>query len=236
MQLQSVTKAGFTLILVGIAVSGCEGARFRSREKGALAGGALGAGLGAIVGNQVGSTGAGIAIGSAFGAVSGGLIGNEMDVQDDRFADNDRRLADQEHELAENRRLINELRASGVDAKETSRGLVMNLPDVLFEFDSSRLTADSHRKIQGIADALKRSPDRAVAVEGHTDSVGTAAYNQRLSDDRARSAARALESEGISRNRMSVRGYGESRPIASNASSSGRSQNRRVEVILEKRR
>lgn len=232
----NVTKTTLTILLIGLTLSGCEGTRFRSREKGALAGGALGAGLGAIVGNQVGSTGAGIAIGSAFGAVSGGLIGNEMDHRDDQFADNDARLAAQDRELAENRRMIQELRASGVDARETKRGLVMNLPDVLFEFDSSHLTPDARRKISHIADTLQRSPGRTVAVEGHTDSVGTAVYNQKLSEARARSVAVSLEGNGVPRKRMSIQGYGEARPIGSNATGAGRSQNRRVEVILENRR
>ncbi len=236
MQLAKGIRLVLSVFFVGLLVSACEGSGFRAREKGALTGGALGAGLGAIIGNQVGSTGAGIAIGSAFGAVSGGLLGNEIDNREDRLDDNDRRLQAQERELAENQRLINELRASGVDAKVTNRGVVMNLPDVLFEFDSSNLTGNSRRKIQGITDALKQSPDRAVLVEGHTDSVGSDVYNDRLSIERARSVVRALEHEGVDSRRLTARGFGESRPVASNDSSIGRGQNRRVEVILEKRR
>lgn len=227
----------FLVIVLAVFVTSmtaCESAQFRAREKGALAGGALGAGLGAIVGNQVGSSGAGIAIGSAVGALSGAVIGNEIDRQEDRLDESDRRLESQERELQENKRLLQELRSNGIDARETSRGLVVNLPDVLFEFDSSRLQGSSRREIGLIADAIQKASGRHVAVEGHTDSVGSSSYNHRLSEARARSVASALGGEGVSRNRMSVKGFGENKPIASNSTSSGRAKNRRVEVIIEK--
>lgn len=228
---QTFSVAAIFLLLVFI---GCENTQFRAREKGALAGGALGAGLGAIVGNQVGSSGAGIAIGSAVGALSGAVIGNEIDNQDDRLNASESRLEAQERELQENRRLLQELRANGIDARETSRGVVVNLPDVLFEFDSSRLQSSSRHEIKLIADAIQSASGRHVAVEGHTDSVGSSSYNHRLSEARARSVAGALVNEGVSRGRFSVKGLGESKPIASNSTSSGRAKNRRVEVIIEK--
>jgi OOP family OmpA-OmpF porin len=74
-----------------------------------------------------------------------------------------------------------------------------------------------------------------VAIEGHTDSIGTVEYNQRLSEDRAHSVAAQLVREGISRGRMSTRGFGEAKPIASNKTEAGRTRNRRVEVIIENR-
>lgn len=219
--------------LVCVVLLGCENQQFGAREKGALGGAALGAGLGAIIGNQTGSTGAGIAIGSAVGALSGGLIGNEIDKQDRALSDKQARIEAQERQLRENRRMIDELRSKGVDARSTTRGVVVNLPDVLFEFDSSRLTSGARSTVREIARVLKDSSRRHIAVEGHTDSVGTVAYNQRLSEARARSVSSELIDQGIPRGRLSVKGFGENRPIASNNSEEGRRRNRRVEVIIE---
>lgn len=222
------------LLAVALLCS-CEGARFGAREKGAIGGAGLGAGLGAIIGNQVGSSGAGIAIGSAFGALGGALLGNSIDQSADALDANERRLAEQDKQLEENRRLIDELRSRGTDARVTERGVVVNMPDVLFEFGSARMTGDARDTARQIAEVIQSSPGRHIAIEGHTDSVGTVEYNQRLSDDRAHSVANQLVREGISRARMSTRGFGESKPIASNKSDSGRQRNRRVEVIIENR-
>jgi len=220
--------------LLVLSVS-CENARFGAREKGALGGAAAGAGLGAIVGNQVGNTGAGIAIGGAIGALSGALIGNEIDNQNDALDQREERIRAQQRELEENRRLLEELKRRGTDVRSSERGVVVNLPDVLFEFNKADLTAEARRTIKEIAEVARDVPKRRIAVEGHTDSVGTVEYNQRLSERRARSAADELIYNGIARSRLSVRGYGESRPIASNESASGRARNRRVEVIIENR-
>ncbi|RIL08356.1 MAG: cell envelope biogenesis protein OmpA [Proteobacteria bacterium] len=222
----------FTAAIVGLA--GCEGATFGNREAGALTGGALGAGLGAIIGNQVGDTGAGIAIGSAAGLLAGGLIGNELDNTEQSINERDARLSQQERELEQNRQLIEELKRRGADVRDTERGIVVNLPDVLFEFGSSQLTGPARLTVKDIAEIASDAPRRQVAVEGHTDSVGSIGYNQRLSEDRARSVANELADNGVQRGRLKVRGYGKTRPIASNSTASGRQRNRRVEVIIEK--
>lgn len=213
---------------------GCEGAQFGAREKGALGGAALGAGLGAIVGNQVGNTGAGIAIGSAFGALSGALIGNEIDSTNAGIDEQQARLAANEKEIEENRRIIDELKSQGFDVRRTDRGVVVNLPDVLFAFDRSDLTPSARHTVRDIARAVSdNSKERDISVEGHTDSVGTPAYNKRLSEARARAVAAELSAAGISRPRLRVRGFGESQPLASNETAAGRQRNRRVEVIIE---
>jgi len=222
-------------ICVLLLLLGCEGARLNAREGGALAGAGLGAGLGAIIGNQVGNQGAAIAIGSAIGALSGGLIGNEYDAADERLSEADRRLDERDRQLQENRRIIEELRGRGADVRSTARGVVVNLPDVLFEFDSAKLTPASRQTARDIAEAVRTSPRRLISVEGHTDSIGTVEYNQRLSLARAQSVVAALNSEGISRGRVTPRGFGESNPIAANNTVAGRQRNRRVEVIIENR-
>jgi outer membrane protein OmpA-like peptidoglycan-associated protein len=226
-------KKSLVVLCVVALLSGCEGNRLRAREKGALAGTAAGTGLGAIVGHETGKTGAGVAIGAAAGALAGALIGNEVDRQDDALAQSEDRLAENQRIIEENQRIISELKRRGADVRESDRGVVVNLPDVLFEFDKANLTRDAERTIGDIADVLQDVRARRISVEGHTDSVGTIAYNQQLSERRSRSVASALVREGISRRRVVTRGFGESDPIASNRSERGRARNRRVEVIIE---
>ncbi len=224
------------LVLVAlISFAGCENQQFGAREKGALMGGALGAGLGAVVGNQTGHPGAGVAIGSAFGALAGGTLGHTVDGQQRENDQRQSRLDSQERELAENRKLIQELKAAGADVRTTDRGVVVNLPDVLFEFGKANLTSSARRSVADIADAVKNVSGRKISVEGHTDSVGSVGFNQRLSEDRAYTVADALVDRGISKRTIAVKGFGESRPVATNSTASGRERNRRVEVIIENR-
>jgi OOP family OmpA-OmpF porin len=111
---------------------------------------------------------------------------------------------------------------------------VVNLPDILFEFGAARLTGEAQRNVSDITEILnKEAGGRQISVEGHTDSVGSFSFNQDLSERRANSVARELEYNGVPRNKIRSRGYGESRPIASNNSDQGRARNRRVEVIVE---
>lgn len=212
---------------------GCANQQLGETEQGALAGTALGAGLGAIIGHETGHTGAGIAIGAATGLLGGGLLGKRAEDTNRAIADKDRRLDEQDKLLQENRRLIDELRRKGADVRDTKRGVVVNLPDVLFEFDRARLTSDARRTVADIAEVISGTEGRSIAVEGHTDSVGTIDYNQRLSEARARSTADELVHSGVAPRRIHTRGYGETDPIASNKTEEGRSRNRRVEVIIE---
>jgi outer membrane protein OmpA-like peptidoglycan-associated protein len=214
---------------------GCDSQSIRGRETGALGGGALGAGLGAIIGHATGNTGAGIAIGAGLGAITGGVLGNESDRQADRSAAQSQALDEQQRQIEENQRLIEALKRSGTDVRETSRGVVINLPDVLFEFDRYTLTSEARRTTEDIARAISEVQSRDISVEGHTDSLGTAEYNQRLSESRARAVADQLVSSGVPRHDLSVRGKGERDPIASNSNEAGRQRNRRVEIIIENR-
>jgi OOP family OmpA-OmpF porin len=102
-----------------------------------------------------------------------------------------------------------------------------------FAFDSARLTDSGRAKVREAAATMKQYPNLRVSVEGHTDSVGSDAYNQGLSERRAQSVADALAADGISPSRMSVKGFGKSKPIASNSTAEGRAQNRRVEIIAD---
>lgn len=222
------------LSLFVLALTACEGSQIRNREKGAIGGTVAGAGLGAIIGSATGKAGVGTAIGAGVGALTGAIIGNEMDKSEMQDAAQEERINEYDRLLAENQRLIDQLKSRGADARITDRGVVVNLPDVLFEFDKATLTPAAAATIREITYTLKSGQiDRHIWVEGHTDSIGTMSYNQQLSERRARSVAYSLEDNGISRNRISHRGFGESDPIASNKTDSGRARNRRVEIILE---
>ncbi|MFU8789465.1 MAG: OmpA family protein [Methylobacter sp.] len=119
-----------------------------------------------------------------------------------------------------------------LQAQPTERGMVLTMGDVLFEYDKANVKAGGMRIVSKVAEFLRANPERNVQIEGHTDSVGSDAYNQRLSERRAEAVQQALMYQGIGQDRMAAIGYGKSFPIASNANSSGRQQNRRVEIVI----
>ena len=106
--------------------------------------------------------------------------------------------------------------------------------DVKFDFDKSKVKSESYADIQNLADFMKQYPQTSTTVEGHTDSVGTDAYNQKLSERRAAAVREVLVDQyGVESARVSSVGYGESRPVADNATDAGRAVNRRVEAEVE---
>lgn len=236
------TIGTMTVVLVALALAGCAPQGLTRRESGALAGGALGAGTGAIIGSTRGDAAEGALIGGALGALGGGLVGDQLERQDQVNRQQDETIARQRDEIARNRELIEELKRRHLDARETSRGVSVNLPNVLFEFDRADLTRDGRRRVTDIADVLAHEGrGRRVSIEGHTDSIGSAAYNQRLSERRAQSVADALVDGGIDRRRLRTEGFGERYPVAPNTvhgrdNPAGRERNRRVEVVIENRR
>lgn len=121
---------------------------------------------------------------------------------------------------------------SDLQAKETERGMVLTLGDVLFNVNEAALAPEAARNIGKIASFLEKYPERTAIVEGHTDSKGDDGYNLELSRERAWSVRQALVANGVPSQRISTQGYGESVPVSSNTTSAGRRQNRRVEVIF----
>jgi len=117
-------------------------------------------------------------------------------------------------------------------AKKTERGMVITLGDVLFATDKYQLNEQGQSTIQKLSQFLQQHPARNVLIEGFTDSTGSAAYNQQLSERRAGAVALSLSDQGIARNRIETRGYGEEYPVASNATTTDRQLNRRVEIVL----
>jgi len=227
------------LLLVSFA-SACASGPMTSRETGAATGAVIGAGSGAIIGSRSGDTAEGALIGGAIGAIAGGVLGDQHGARKQQDAEIQRRVDQQEAELARNRELIEELKRSNLDARASDRGVVVNLPDVLFEFGSADLTGEARYKIADMANILggAQAVSRRLSVEGHTDSIGSIAYNQSLSERRARSVADALAGFGVARSRLAVRGFGKSAPAAPNVypdgrdNPEGRARNRRVEVVI----
>lgn len=119
-----------------------------------------------------------------------------------------------------------------LSAKKTARGMVITLGDVLFGTDLSRLTSDGEASAKKLAKILELNPQRTVLIEGFADSTGTAEYNQQLSVRRAMAVQTALQTLGVGRERVVIRGYGESYPVAANDSAQNRQMNRRVEIVL----
>lgn len=123
-------------------------------------------------------------------------------------------------------------RLSEMEARQSERGMVLTLSDVLFDFDSSNLNSGANKVVNELATFLNNYRDRTVQIEGFTDSVGSAEYNKNLSQRRADALKQALIKAGISSQRITTIGYGEEYPVATNMNEAGRQQNRRVEVII----
>ncbi len=180
-------------------------------KKGAVIGGVAGAIAGAVIQNNRGHHNAkrGAVIGGVTGAAAGAIVGAMMDKQ--------------EKELRQ---------IQGVDVTRTAPGelnvRVQN--EVLFDFNSSALRPSSQDSLRQMADVFQKYPNTTLSVQGHTDSIGSTAYNQRLSERRAASVANYLENIGVSSSRTETIGYGKSKPRATNGTAEGRQLNRRVEI------
>lgn len=119
-----------------------------------------------------------------------------------------------------------------LETRETARGLIVNLSDVLFDFNKATLRPGAREKLAKIAGIVLAHPGLTMQAEGHADSIGTDNYNQGLSERRAESVRVFLVQEGIGAATVSAVGYGESRPVATNGTAVGRQQNRRVELVV----
>jgi outer membrane protein OmpA-like peptidoglycan-associated protein len=125
---------------------------------------------------------------------------------------------------------------SGGESRGADRGLVLMLGDLEFDAGKASLHSTATTAIERLAQLMNVYPERSVRIEGHTDSVGDDAQNQQLSERRAEAVRDAVIARGIDAARVEAVGYGETRPIADNATSSGRQQNRRIELVLSDER
>jgi outer membrane protein OmpA-like peptidoglycan-associated protein len=119
------------------------------------------------------------------------------------------------------------------ETRRSARGLVLNLPDILFDLDKATLKRDAEQVLAKLAGILLALPDLQVRIEGHTDSLGSADYNLKLSRRRAETVRDFLGSQGVAKERLTAEGFGKEQPIADNYSEEGRRRNRRVEIVIK---
>jgi outer membrane protein OmpA-like peptidoglycan-associated protein len=176
-----------------------------------------GAGIGALAGIAtailIGGDRKALLLGAGIGALAGGGIGLYMDKQADKL-----RL---------------QLQSTGVSVTRNGDSIILNMPgNVTFATNSSNVSADFYKVLDSVALVLNEYDKTYVDIIGHTDSTGALQYNQTLSEARASSVARYLESQKVVSQRIITRGAGPSSPIASNDTPEGRALNRRVEIVL----
>ncbi len=220
--MRTTFQTGLLLISTALAVAlaGCTtldpytGEEQRARATtGTVIGAVSGAILGAATADDRRDRKKRALIGAGIGGLAGGAVGGYMDR-------NEARLREQ-------------LEGTGVSVTRDGDDIILNMPgDITFDFDSDALRSDFTGVLNSVALVIEEFDKTVIEIAGHTDSVGAASYNQRLSERRAQSVARELMSNNVSENRMLVVGYGEDAPIASNDTDAGRQQNRRVELTL----
>ena len=186
-------------------------ASMSNKEKGVVIGAGTGAVAGTAIGKATGGTARGAILGAVIGGAIGGVIGHQMDQQ--------------AKELAQN--------IPTARVERVGEGIqVTFFSGLLFEFDSDRVLGESARNLKTLAKSLDKYPGSNLVIVGHTDSLGTPAYNMSLSLRRARATAAFLTSQGVALERMKSEGRGETEPIADNSTEAGQANNRRVEVAI----
>jgi len=203
---------------VTLALSACTTNPYTGESEAGKSG--IGAGLGAVLGAGVGmlssskkDRGKGALIGAAAGAALGGGAGYYMDVQESK--------------------LRTKMQGTGVSVTRQGDNIVLNMPNnVTFDSSSSNLKPAGANTLTGVAMVLKEYEKTAVNITGYTDSTGTLAKNMTLSQQRADSVASSLITQGVAANRIRTNGAGPNNPVASNSTTEGKAQNRRVEIVL----
>lgn len=203
-------KSGLIVVLcASLILSGC--ASMNKAGKGAAIGTAAGGAIGAVIGKVSGNTALGAVIGAAVGGTTGAIIGNKMDKQ------------------------AEEIKKTVPDAKveRVGEGIVVEFnSNVLFAFDRSNLSDDARTSLDKLVKVLNSYSDTNIEVQGHTDSKGSASYNQTLSERRAGAVSTYLDEKNINTGRITIKGFGETAAKYENKTAEGQAQNRRVEFLI----
>lgn len=211
MKLRSTTiiAASGLLILGACAQPGMEGAEMSRTAQGALAGAAVGAAVRGVRDGDSRAAARGAVVGAAVGAVAGNILDHQA-------------AALQESLSNPNIQVINH-----------GSYLQVVMPDgILFSTGSAAVSGPAQQDLYAVARNLNQYPNSRIEVIGHTDSTGTQAINQDLSQRRAQSVAGILAAAGVAQNRLAATGRAASQPVASNDTAAGRAQNRRVEILI----
>lgn len=200
-------KTMIAVALSSLIISGCA-SNATNTQKGA----GIGAVLGALAGKGTGDNDKKRYVwGAALGALAGGAIGSYMDKQEEAFR---KELAD-----------------SGVEVYREGDNIRLSIPgNITFGNNSAGIVTEFYPVLEDVSKVLNRYEKTKLSIEGHTDSVGDASYNNLLSMQRANSVANFLQGTNVDANRLQTIGMGESQPIANNDTAQGRQQNRRVEL------
>ena len=205
-------KTVLSAVLASLLLSACATSPEDPNAK-AKKGSLIGAATGAAAGYLIGRDSKGALIGAAVGTLAGAGIGHYQDKQ----------------EAA----LRKQLQGSGVDVTREGDNIVLEMPSgITFDFNRSDVNAKFYPVLDKVAATLVEYNQTTVKVVGHTDNVGSDSYNMTLSQTRADSVARYLQSRGVDWNRLVVSGAGKTQPVASNDTEAGRAENRRVEITL----
>ncbi|MES2618748.1 MAG: OmpA family protein [Bacteroidota bacterium] len=217
MKNSTIIKAGtkgsrniiIAMVCATMVFSSCKS--WSKTQKGAVVGTAAGGGIGAVIGRASGNTALGAIIGATVGGVAGVIIGKKMDKQ--------------AKEIEES--------VPGAKVERVGEGIVVEFNNkILFDFDKSDLSSEARGNLTKLVAILNQYPDTDIEIQGHTDSIGSDAYNMQLSKKRADAVSNDLISKGVSSSRINIKAYGETAPKYHNISEAGRANNRRVEFMI----
>lgn len=211
MKKTNIKIATFFIAIATIATVTVSCSKLTKTQKGAGIGAAAGGTIGALIGKKAGNTAVGAIIGGAIGGTAGAFIGRKMDRQAEEI-----------------RRTV-----PGAEVIDGGEGLIVKFDSgILFDFNKAELKENAKENIQNLAATMKNNPETNIMVIGHTDDVGSDSYNMSLSERRAQAVKAFTATQGIPSNRLSTHGKGEAEPIAANTTETGRSNNRRVEIVI----
>jgi outer membrane protein OmpA-like peptidoglycan-associated protein len=206
-----MNKAALLTVSAALLVAAMTGCASNNAAKGGAIGAGAGGVAGGVIGHQSGNTAVGAIIGAAVGGATGAIIGNEMD----------KRAAEIDADLA------------GARVERVGEGIKITFDSgLLFDTDKSDLRPQAQTNLASLSKTLNKYPDTNIVVEGDTDNTGPSDYNVSLSDRRAKAVSSHMVSLGVAGSRITDIGLGETNPVASNDTDSGRQQNRRVEVAI----
>lgn len=207
--MRTIQRLALIAVVFGLVASGCS--RMTRSQKGGVIGAATGGAIGGVVGRAAGNTAIGVIVGATVGGAAGAIIGQKMDKQAEEAA----------KELG------------NADVRREGEGIIINFKDqVLFAYNRYDLSATAQANLDKLKNLLTKYPETNITVIGHTDAIGSDAFNQTLSENRARSVVNYLTQKGIAGSRLTAVGKGKTDPIATNDTDEGRALNRRVEFVI----
>jgi outer membrane protein OmpA-like peptidoglycan-associated protein len=199
------------VLLAGVVLAFSACASMSRKEKGVVIGAAAGGAVGGVVGKNSGSTARGAIIGAVVGGAAGAIIGHQMDQQAKELT----------------------LEIPGATIERVGEGIQVTFASgLLYDFDSDAIRSEAGLNLRNLATSLKKYANTELLIVGHTDALGSSAYNQDLSCRRANSASAYLTVQGVGSGRVHSSGRGELEPLGSNETEAGRQTNRRIEVAI----